>query len=80
MALTPDQISSLLNQIASTTSNDADCDGCFQRLAEFAERQLANREIPEALRSVESHLKQCACCQDEYDALLQALAALEDHE
>ena len=80
MALTNDQIASLLNMIEVTEPDDIDCEGCFEDLAEFAETELNNQEIPDALKSVEGHLKQCTCCKDEYRALLEGLRALEDRE
>ncbi len=78
MALSTDQVSSLLAMIASSVSDSLDCDDCFERIAEFAEAQLANREIPDALKVVEIHLQQCPCCKDEYQALLEGLRELEN--
>ena len=76
MPLSNKQISSLLGMIASTEQDDLDCDSCFDHLAEFAENELANREVPEAMKAVEVHLRQCPCCKDEYKALLDGLSAL----
>ena len=53
-----------------------DCDGCYGKVAEFAEFQLTGAEIPEALRGVETHMRQCPCCKDEYEALLAGLHGL----
>lgn len=78
MPLTTEQISGLLGMIATVEPDSLDCDSCFEYLAEFAEAELASREIPEALKAVEIHLQQCMCCQDEYRALLEALRALEE--
>ena len=80
MGLTKQQIASLLKLVAATESDELDCDGCLEHLAEFAERQLANRDVTAALQSVESHLRQCTCCQDEYQALLEGLRALDDND
>ena len=77
MSLTNEQISSLLNQIATTQPDELDCDGCFVHLAEFAERELSNQAVPDALKTVEVHLSQCSCCKDEFNALLEGLRALE---
>ena len=78
MPLTNKQISNLLGMVASGEPDRLDCDGCFEQLAEFAEIHLTSREIPEALRAVETHLRQCACCREEFDALLEGLRALHD--
>ena len=77
MGLDKEQIASLLNLIASSRPDDLDCDGCFEMLAEFAETELATREVPDALRAVQTHLEQCACCQAEYDLLRKALREIE---
>ncbi len=53
-----------------------DCDGCYEQWEEFAELELNRREIPDALRAIEVHLRQCHCCRDEYEALLEGLRAL----
>ena len=78
MVLTNDQITSLMSLISTTESDDLDCDGCFGNIAEFAERELTNQDVPDALKSVETHLKQCTCCKDEYSALLEGLRALDE--
>ena len=78
MPITEAQIKNLLAMVASSEPDDLDCDGCFEQLAMFAEAKLMSREIPEALRAVQAHLEQCACCQDEYNALLEGLHALEE--
>lgn len=80
MALSDDQISNLLGMVCSSQSDNLDCDGCFDHLAEFAEAKLQSREIPDALKEVENHLQQCACCKDEFNALLEGLRAMQQGE
>ncbi len=46
-------------------------------LAEFAERSLEGKPIPEALQAIQHHLAICAECQEEYEALLTALTEAE---
>jgi len=78
MSLSDEQISDLVKLAASAEPDRLDCDGCFAHLAAFAELQLAHKEIPEALRAVETHLRQCECCQAEFEALMEGLRTLED--
>ncbi len=78
MQLSKEQITTLLELVASVEPDDLDCDGCLSHLAEFAEVELERREIPDALKAVERHLEQCLCCKDEYNTLLDGLRALED--
>lgn len=77
MSLSKEQTESLLAMIATSKEDSLDCDGCFEHLAEFVEHELASREIPEALALVARHLDQCACCNDEHNALLEALRSLD---
>lgn len=78
MALSEQQISKLLKLVAESRSDPLDCDGCFEHLAEFAEASLTCREIPEALRTIETHLEQCPCCRTEFQALREALQSLDE--
>ena len=77
MSLSKEQISDLLGLVGSVESDDLDCDGCFGQIAEFADLHLSQQEIPEAMRAVETHLQQCVCCKDEFDALLKGLREIE---
>jgi predicted anti-sigma-YlaC factor YlaD len=78
MKLSKDQIESLVKMVASAETDESDCDSCFEHLAEFAETELSGKEIPEALRAVDRHIKQCDCCRAEYDALVAGLKAIAD--
>ena len=80
MALSNDQIAKLLTLVGTAETDELDCGGCFDHMSQFAEAELLNREIPEALRAIEKHLDQCPCCQDEYNALLEGLREIEDSE
>ena len=77
MALTREQIDKLLVLIGSQQDDQLDCDGCLAHIAEFADLQLENRSMPEALKAVQLHLESCPCCADEYQALLDGLRGLE---
>lgn len=59
MPLSQNQISSLLNLVASVESDPIDCDGCFGRIANTTEAKMLRLEIPQALRAIEIHLRQC---------------------
>ena len=78
MSLSKEQIDNLLGMISSVESDELDCDGCFGQIAEFAEFHLSTQAIPDAMRAVETHLTQCLCCKDEFDALLKGLRAIEE--
>lgn len=73
MSLSKEQINTLLGMVSSVESDELDCEGCFAQIAEFADLHISNQKIPEAMRVIETHLQQCACCQDEFNALLKGL-------
>ena len=77
MALNKNQIKSLLDTVASSQPDELDCDGCFELIAEFAETRLAGQPLSEAMQAVETHLQNCACCQDEFETLLSALREID---
>lgn len=77
MSLSKEQVASLLELVASARPDAMTCDACFDRIADFAEAELRALSICEALAAVKHHLSQCPCCQDEYQALLAGLQAIE---
>ena len=78
MTLSNEQLNILMKIVEGTTPDSIDCDGCFGRIAEFAELELAHQTIPQAMETVRNHLQNCPCCQDELNALLDALASKQD--
>lgn len=73
MALSRRQIDELLKTVSLTKSDEVTCDQCLLNLAEFAERSLEGRSIPDGLQAIEHHLAICAECKEEFEALLAAL-------
>jgi hypothetical protein len=78
MLLSKQDIEALLRLIACTRDDEIDCDRCLALVAEFAERELADRSVPDGLEAVAHHLSLCAECCEEFQALRQALKALEE--
>lgn len=78
MKLKPEQIDGLMNLIGLTRADEINCNECLEQVAEFAENHLEGRPVPLALRAVEHHLKLCAECREEYEALRKAIAGLDD--
>ena len=76
MALSPEKIKKLIDLVATTRDDPLDCDGCLEHIAEFAEAHLAGRSLSAAMQSVRIHLESCGCCEQEFDALLDALDTL----
>ena len=77
MSLSKEEIAELLRLIGLTRDEEIDCERCLALVAEFAERELAGRSVPAGLEAVAHHLSICAECCEEYEALLQALKAMD---
>ncbi|MGE5844676.1 MAG: hypothetical protein ACM32K_07215 [Syntrophaceae bacterium] len=80
MALKDDQIRTLVRALILTREHEIDCSECLDTVAEFAERELAGRPIPDALEAVRHHLTRCGECRDEYEALFTALKRMREQE
>ena len=64
----------LLSVVASTSDDSLDCDSCFRYMSQFVDSKLVGLTLCESMQMVESHLANCPCCKDEFEALLTALA------
>lgn len=78
MPISHQEIETLLQWVRLTRNEEIDCDLCFSQIAEFAERELAQKPLNESLAAVAQHLAICGDCQEEYEALLQGLERLSD--
>lgn len=54
------------------------CDECLDHVAAYAEAHLTGLPVHGALSLVEEHLAICEECREEFEALLEALRAVED--
>jgi hypothetical protein len=77
MSLSKEEINDLMRLVGLTRDDEIDCERCLALVAEFAERELAGRSVPAGLEAVAHHLSICAECCEEYEALLQALRAMD---
>lgn len=78
MALNNEQITALMQFVASVKPDDFTCDGCLEHVPELAESQLGDRPLTEILEHVQNHLDNCPCCAQEYESFLEALRAVEE--
>lgn len=76
MSLSKEQINGMLGLVAGTTDDSLDCDGCYGHVAEFIEVKLSGLDLDESMKLVETHLENCPCCKDEFEALLAAMNAV----
>ena len=73
MALSRQHLDSLIKAVSLTRRDELNCGECLKELAEFAERVLEGKTVPEGREAIEHHLAMCAECAEEYEALLVAL-------
>ena len=73
MKITTKQIKTLLRFVAKTGDSEISCQTCEDQIAQFAETRLTGKEIPEALKAIEEHLRICPECSEELDFIRRAL-------
>lgn len=73
MPLSKEQIDTLLTLVATATDDEMSCDGCLPHVAQFAEAQLEGATLCESMTKVKNHMQNCPCCNDEFNALMEAL-------
>lgn len=76
MQLTKDVIKKMMRSIHLTHQHELTCDECFNEIDRFAELELTGKNPAEAMPLVQEHLERCGNCKDEYEALLDALRAM----
>lgn len=80
MALTLQALKKMVKAALVTRPVEIGCYECLDQLDQFAERVLAGKEIPEALKLVQEHRDLCGECREEFEALLAALRGLSATE
>ncbi len=78
MQLTTDVIRKMMRSIHKTYQHELTCGECFNEVDRFAEMELVGKNAAEALPLVQEHLERCVGCKDEYEALLDALRAMQE--
>ncbi|MDZ7682706.1 MAG: hypothetical protein U5J63_13585 [Fodinibius sp.] len=78
MELTPDILKNLIKSAQMAADHEIGCEECFDELHEFAELELAGKSPEEAKPLVQDHLDKCGACREEYQALLEALQAVQN--
>lgn len=68
----------LVGMVLATEDEEMTCDECFAYVDHFAELTLAGKDADEAYPLVQAHLNRCPDCRAEFEALLDAIRALED--
>jgi hypothetical protein len=72
------KLKDLVRRVMTTRHVEVDCEGCYEQLDQFVEMKLEGKEVSQAMPLVQNHLDRCGGCCEEYEALLEALQALDD--
>lgn len=78
MALSRQEMKSLLRLIDVTHEYEINCEECLAKVNEFAECHVQGKVVSEGLQTVEQHLALCGECREEYQLLLETLTELDD--
>jgi hypothetical protein len=70
MKLDPAVLQKMVRVVLTTRPDEIGCDECFEKLDRFVESVLAGKDAAEAMPLVQDHLDRCACCREEFEALL----------
>lgn len=77
MKLSYQQVNHLIELSFATVDDTLGCDGCLELMDQFAQAELDDRLMSDAMEAVRIHLEQCKCCKDEYEALMIALREVQ---
>ena len=77
MTLDLNTLKRIVRQSITTREDEIGCRQCFEQVDRFVEMTLAGKNASEAMPLVQDHLDHCGDCHQEFEALLDALRALE---
>jgi len=67
----------MVRMVLATREEEIGCEECFEQVDRFAELVLDGKPAAEAMPLVQDHLEKCPDCREEFEALLEALRAVE---
>jgi len=78
MELTVHTVEQVLGAVLATKDEEVGCGECFEQMEKFVEMKLEGKSPEEAMPLVEEHLQRCDECNEEYEALLEALENIDE--
>ena len=72
-----EQAAMMIRGILTADGEALGCEECFELLDRCADLIEAGQDIAEVYPEVKKHLDDCACCKEEFEALLAALDAVK---
>lgn len=70
-------VKKIIGSLVNTRSQEIGCDTCYEELDRFVDMLREGKDPAKIMPLVEHHLETCSSCHEEYQALLDALAALD---
>ena len=68
-----EKIRSIVREIVSTRTDEMDCPECHEHLDRYADLLLDGADARDVMPRLREHLEHCPHCQEEFEALLDAL-------
>lgn len=68
----------IIKSIGMIKEEEIGCDTCFEELDRFVDMLREGKDPARVLPLVQHHLEVCPCCHEETEALLNALAAIDE--
>jgi len=78
MKLSSEVIQKMMEAVKMTRDHELDCGHCYDEIDQFVELELSDKNAAEIMPLGQEHLDRCGSCQEEYQALLEALKAMVD--
>ena len=78
MKVEAEMIRQIMHQVVCTHDDEMDCQACFEHVDQFVELELQGKDSSEIMTLVKAHLERCRECREEYEALLEAVRAMQD--
>ena len=72
-----EQAAMMIRGILTADGEALGCEECFEFLDRCADLIEAGQDIAEVYPEVKKHLADCVCCEEEFEALLSALEAVQ---
>ncbi len=70
------KIKAIVREIVATRTDEMDCPECHEHLDRYADLILDGSNALAVMPRLRDHLEHCAHCQEEFEALLDALRGL----
>jgi hypothetical protein len=78
MKISETTLKKIIKSIGMIKEEEIGCDTCFEELDRFVDMLREGEDPAVVMPLVQHHLEVCPCCHEETEALLNALAAIDE--